>query len=226
MQVKPKNECELCCGNHKAEQCPHERKFSLALDTTSSDTKDKLPDGKSKSVDYSKPQWKWPVIWRPAQSVNGITNLVEYCHTGGTLTPENLLELDPRKDQLGTGRKQILPDSKTKAWVDEQNGMSTGKTLGHDKSHEEAGDTMHPDPQVNVEPPAKGQKRGTVDTSEKDTPEPAYALQEFVKHIADPLVNKGWNLHLKFGKGESQGEQFVQGSSPRESIAKTDKKKS
>ena len=24
-------------------------------------------------------------------------------------------------------------------------------------------------------------------------------LQEFVKHIADPLVDKGWNLHLKFG---------------------------
>ena len=61
-------------------------------------------------------------------------------------------------------------------------------------------------------------------TSEKDTPQPAHALQEFVKHIADPLVNKGWNLHLKFGKGESQGEQFVQGSSPRESTAKTDRK--
>ena len=31
-------------------------------------------------------------------------------------------------------------------------------------------------------------------------------------------------MHLKFGKGESQGEQFVQGSSPRESTAKTDRK--
>ena len=145
-QVKPKNECELCGGNHKVEQCPHERKFSLGMDTTSSDTKDKLPDGKSKSVDYSKPQWKWPVIWRPAQSVNGITNLVKYHCTRGTLTPENLLELDPRKDQLGIGRKQILPDSKTKAWVDEQNRMNTEKTLGYDKSCEEARDTMHPDP--------------------------------------------------------------------------------
>ena len=114
LQAKPKNECELCGGNHKAEQCPHERKFSLGMDTTSSDTKDKLPDGKSKSVDYSKPQWKWPAIWRPAQSVNGITNLVKYHHTRGTLTPENLLELDPRKDQLGMGHKQILPDPKTK----------------------------------------------------------------------------------------------------------------
>ena len=79
---------------------------------------------------------------------------------------------------------------------------------------------------INIEPPAKGQKRGTVVTSEKekDTPQPSCALQEFVKHIADPLVDKGWNLHLKFGKGEPQGEQFIQGSCPWEPTAKTDKK--
>ena len=29
LQTKPKIECELCGGNHKVEQCPHERKFSL-----------------------------------------------------------------------------------------------------------------------------------------------------------------------------------------------------
>ena len=224
LQVKPKDECELCGGSHKAEQCPHERKFSVGMDTTSSDTEDKFPDGKSKSVDYSKPQLKWPVIWWPAQSVNGITNLVKYHCTKGTLTPENLLELDPRKDQLGMGRKQILPDSKTKASVDEQNRMNTEKTLGHDKSHEEARDTVHPDPQISIKPPTKSQKRGTLITSEKDTPQPAHALQEFVKHIADPLVDKGWNLYLKFGRGESQGKQFVQSSSPWETIAKTDKK--
>ena len=226
LQAKPKIECELCGGNHKVEQCPHERKFSLGMDTTSSDTKDKLPDGKSKSDDYSKPQWKQPAIWRPAQSVNGITNLVKYHHARGTLTPENLLELDPRKDQLGMGCKQILPDLKTKVWVDEQNRINMEKTLGYDKSYEEARDTMHPDPQVDVEPPVKSQKRGTVVTSEKekDTPQPSCALQEFVKHIADPLVDKGWNLHLKFGKGEPQGEQFIQGSSPQEPTIKTDKK--
>ena len=94
----------------------------------------------------------------------------------------------------------------------------------YDKSHEEARDTMHPDPQVDVKPPVKSQKRGTVVTSEKDTPQPSHALQEFVKHIGDPLVDKGWNLHLKFGKGEPQGEQFIQGSSPQEPTAKTDKK--
>ena len=162
------------------------------MDTTSSDTKDKLPDGKSKSVDYSKPQWKQPAIWRPAQSVNRITNLVKYCHIRGTLTPENLLELDPRKDQLGTGCKQILPDPKTKVGVDEKNRINTEKTLGYDKSHEEARDTMHPDPQINIEPPTKCQKRSTVIISEKekDTPQLSHALQEFVKHIADPLVDK------------------------------------
>ena len=72
--------------------------------------------------------------------------------------------------------------------------------------------------------PLKVRQRGTVITSEKDTPQPAHALQEFVKHIADPLVDKGWNLPLKFGKGESQGEQFVQGSSPWKPTARTDKK--
>ena len=149
---------------------------------------------------------------------------MKYCHTRGTLTPENLLELDPRKDQLGMGHKQILPDPKTKVWVDEQNRINTEKTLGYDISHEEARDTMHPDPQIKIELPTKSLKRGTVVTSEKDTPQPSCTLQEFVKHIANPLVDKRWNLHLKFGKGEPQGEQFIQGSSPWESTAKTDKK--
>ena len=71
---------------------------------------------------------------------------MKYHHIRGTLTPENLLELDLRKDQLGTEHKQILPDSKTKAWVDEQNKMNTERTLDHDKSHEEARDTKHPYP--------------------------------------------------------------------------------
>ena len=125
---------------------------------------------------------------------------------------------------MGAEHKQVLLDSKTKAWVDEQNRMSTKKTLGHDRSHKETKDTKHPDSRINIEPSTKSLKRGTMITSEKDTPQPTRALQEFVKHIADPLVNKGWNLHLKFGKGESQGEQFVKGSSPWESTAKTDRK--
>ena len=66
-QVKSSNECELCGGNHKVEQCPHERKFSLGTDTTSSDSKEKLLNGKSKSIDYPKTQRRQPTIWRPAQ---------------------------------------------------------------------------------------------------------------------------------------------------------------
>ena len=82
---------------------------------------------------------------------------------------------------------------------------------------------MYPGPQLDVGSPIKSQKEGTAATLEKEkgAPQPSCALQEFVKHIADPLVDKGWNLHLKFGKGESQGEQFVQGSSPWEPTSET-----
>ena len=138
--------------------------------------------------------------------------------------PEILLELGPTKDRLGKGHKQVLSNLKTKVWVDEQNKINTEKTLSYDESCEEARDTMHPDPQINNEPPTKSQKRGTVVISEKDNPQPACALQGFVKHIADPLFDKGWNLHLKFGKGESQGEQFIQSTSPQKPTTKTDKK--
>ena len=148
LQSKSKIECELCGG-----------KFSLGMDTTSSDTKDRFPNGKSKSVDYFKPQWRWPSIWRPVQSVNERTNLVGYQCTRDRLTLENLLELGPGKDQLEMRRRQILPDPKTKAWVDEQNKINIEKTLGYDKSYEEARDTMHPDPQIDVEPPVKSQKK-------------------------------------------------------------------
>ena len=197
LQAMPKIECELCGGNHRVEQCPHEKKFGSGMDTTSSDTKDKFPNGKSRSVDYLKPQGKWPLIWRPAQSVDGITTLAKYHYTRDKITPENLLELDPRKEQLGMGCKQILPDSKTKAWVDEQNKINKQKTLGYDKPYEEARDTMHPDSQINVESPVKSQKRSTIVTSEKekDTLQLSHALQEFVKHITNSLVYKGWNLH-------------------------------
>ena len=227
IQSISKIECELCGGNHEADQCPHERRFSLEINTTNPDRKGRFPNGKSRSVDYSKPQWKWPTIWRPAQSVNGRMNFVECQHTRNKLTPENLLELGPGKDQLEMGCRQILPDPKTKAWVDEQNKINIEKTLGYDRSYDEARNTMHPNPQPDVEPPVKSPKRKDTAITlekEKDAPQPSCALQEFVKHIANPLVDKGWNLHLKFGKGEPQGEQFVQGSSPWEPTTKTDKK--
>ena len=100
IQTTSKTECELCGRNHEANQCPHERRFSLEISTTSPDRKDRFPNGMNRSVDYSKPQWRWPTIWRPTQSVNGRMNLVEHQHTRNKLTPENLLELGLGKDQL------------------------------------------------------------------------------------------------------------------------------
>ena len=44
--------------------------------------------------------------------------------------------MDPRKDQLEMGHRQILSDPKTKAWVDEQNKINIEKTLGYDKSYD------------------------------------------------------------------------------------------
>ena len=207
IQSISKIECELCGGNHEADQCPHERRFSSEINTTNPDRKDRLPNGKSRSVDYSKPQWRWPTIWRPAQSVNGRMNFVECQHTRKKLTPEILLELGPGKDQLEMGCRQILPDPKTKAWVDEQNKINIEKTLGYDRSYDEARDTMHPNPQLDVEHPVKSPKKDMAVPLEKerDAPQPSHALQEFVKHIANPLVDNGCNLHLKFGKGEPQG---------------------
>ena len=39
IQSIPKIECELCSGNHEADQCPHERRFSLEINTTNPDRK-------------------------------------------------------------------------------------------------------------------------------------------------------------------------------------------
>ena len=173
IQTIPKIGCELCGGNHEVDQCPHERRFSSEINTTSSDRKGKFPNSKSRSVDYSRPQWKWPTIWRPAQSVNGRMNFVECQHTRNKLTLENLLELGPKKDQLEMGHRQILPDPKTKAWVDKQNKINIEKTFGYDKSYDGAKSTMHPNPQPDVEPPAKSLKRkDVVTTLEKESDAP------------------------------------------------------
>ena len=174
----------------------------------------------------SKPQWRQPSLWKPAQSVNGKTNPVEPQSIKNKLTPENLSELGPVGYKLEMGHGQVLLDQKTKAWVDEQNKINKEEWPRYGRLHNEGEELMYPDLQLDAGSPIKSQKEGTAATleEEKGAPRPSHALQEFVKHIADPLVDKGWNLHLKFGKGESQGEQFVQGSSPWEPTDKTNKK--
>ena len=142
------------------------------------------------------------------------------------LTLENLLELDPSKDQLEMGHRQILLDPKTKAWVEEQSKINTEKTVGYDKSYEEARNIMHPDPHIGTEPPVKSQQKDTLITleKEKDAPQPSRALQEFVNHITERLVGNGWNLHLKFGKGEPQGNSLFKALPHRSPQLKLTKK--
>ena len=57
-------------------------------------------------------------------------------------------------------------------------------------------------------------------------PQSTWALTKFVKHVADPLVDKGWNLHLKFGKGGPQKDEFIQGTTTLKTSTKAaDKEK-
>ena len=201
VQSISKIECELCGGNHEADQCPHESRFSqLGIDATRPNTRDRFPKGKSRSIDYSKPQWRWPSLWKPAQSVNGKMSPVEPQSIKNKLTSENLSELGPGKYKLEMGHRQVLLDQKTKAWVDEQNKINKEERPRYGRLYNEGEELMYPDPQLDAGSPIKGQKGGTAATleKEKDAPQPSCALQEFVKHIADP--------YLKFGKGESQGE--------------------
>ena len=65
IQSISKIECELCGGNHEDDQWPHESGFSqLGINTTRPDTKDRFPKGKSRSIDYSKPEWRQPSLWK------------------------------------------------------------------------------------------------------------------------------------------------------------------
>ena len=154
-------------------------------------------------------------------------NLVECQCIRNKLTPENLSELGPGKDQLEMGCRQILLDSKAKAWVDEQNKINKEKGPRYDRSYDEGRDLMHLDPQLDVESPVKCQKKGTAVTleKEKDAPQPSHALQQFIKYIADPLVDKGWNLHLKFEKGNPRGSSLSKALPNRSPQLKLTKKK-
>ena len=104
VQLISKIECELCGGNHEADQCPHESRFGqLRIDATKPNIRNRFLKGKSRSIDYSKPQWRQPSLWKPAQSVNGKTSPVEPQSIKNKLTPENLSELGPGGYKLEMG---------------------------------------------------------------------------------------------------------------------------
>ena len=89
-------------------------------------------------------------------------------------------------------------------------------------------DQTYPMQYARAQPPnlKKGGSESNLPGKQNVVPQPTWALTEFIKHVADPLVDKGWNLHLKFGKGEPQKEGFIQGTAPPKTLAKTvDKEK-
>ena len=56
VQLVSKIECELCGGNHGADQCPHASGFSqLGKDASRPKMRNRFPKGKSRSIDYLKP---------------------------------------------------------------------------------------------------------------------------------------------------------------------------
>ena len=75
----------------------------------------------------------------------------------------------------------------------------------------------------------KVKKSETVVASEreKDAPQPSHALQEFVKHIANPLVDKGWNFAFKIWKRGAPGGAVLSKALPHGSpqLKLTKKKK-
>ena len=138
-----------------------------------------------------------------------------------TTTMREMWDYENEEPSLGKNKE-------TKAWVDEQNKINKKERPRYGRLYIEGEDLTYLDPQLGTGSPIESQRGGRTTTLEKEkgAPQPSCALQEFVKHIADPLVDEGWNLHLKFGKGESQKEQFVQGSSPQKPISKNKKRES
>ena len=91
------------------------------------------------------------------------------------------------------GHGKVLIDKKTKAWVDEQNKKNKKERPRYCRLYIVGEDLIYLDPQLSAGCPKESQKGGKTTTLEKgkDAPQPSRVLQEFVKHIADPLVDKG-----------------------------------
>ena len=107
--------------------------------------------------------------------------------------------------------------------MDEQNRINKVEKQNYDSQYIEDTDQTHP-MQYDRSQPFNLKKEGpepNLPRKQGVVPQPTQALTEFVKHIADPLVDKGWNLHLKFGKGEPQKEEFVQETTPQKTSTKT-----
>ena len=122
----------------------------------------------------------------------------------------------------------MVVDKKTKTWVDEQIRLNKQERQNYGTKYIEGTDQTYPMQYTRTQSPnlKRGGSEPNLPRKQNMVPQPTQALTEFVKHVADPLVDKGWNLHLKFGKGEPQKEEFAQGTTPPETSTKAvDKEK-
>ena len=122
----------------------------------------------------------------------------------------------------------MVVDKKTQTWVDAQNKLNSQKRLNFQDKYIEDVDQTFPMQYARDQDP-ESRRRGSESNllrKQDVDPQPTWALTEFVKHATDPLVDKGWNLHLKFGKGGPQKEEFIQGTTtPKTSTKAMDKEK-
>ena len=97
----------------------------------------------------------------------------------------------------------MVVDKKTKAWVDEQNKLNKHKRQNYGTQYIEDIDQTYPMQYARAQSPnlKRGGSEPNLPRKWDVVPQPTQALTEFIKHAADPLVDKGWNLHLKFEKG-------------------------
>ena len=167
-------------------------------------------------------------MWKPEHSPKKKQIVARQQPQKNRLTTENVSEFSQEQEQLYLTQWQTVVDKKTKPWVDEQNKLNKQKRQNYSTKYIEEIDQTYPMQYARAQ--SHNLKRGGSEPNlpgkQNMVPQPTWALTEFVKHVADPLVDKGWNLHLKFGKGEPQKEEFIQGATPPKTSSKTkDKEK-
>ena len=122
----------------------------------------------------------------------------------------------------------MVVDKKTKAWVDEKNKLNKQERQNYGTKYIEDTDQTYPVQYARTQSPnlKRGGSEPNLPRKQNMVPQPTWALTEFIRHVADPLVDKGWNLHLKFGKGEPPKKEFIQGTTPPKTSTKAvDKEK-
>ena len=122
----------------------------------------------------------------------------------------------------------MVVDKKTKEWVNEQNKLNKQERQNYGTKYIEDTDQTCPMQYARTQPPnlRRGGSEPNLPRKQDMVPQTTWAFTEFVKHVADPLVDKGWDLHLKFGKGEPQKEEFIQETTPPNTSTKAvDKEK-